>query len=66
MVMLVIGQCLKQVKGTVDTSSLSKWTGHIMCAHCCLLFHQVNFFFKKTYNRCLDSFLNFDMVLINC
>ena len=52
-VMLVIGQCNRTVKGTVNMSCLCN-TGpeSVMCARCCLAFRRVNccFIFVKTCN----------------
>ena len=63
----VIGQYSRTVKGTVNTSYPCNWTERVMCVRCCLAFRRVNccFFFMKTYNRCLVSFSNFVIVLIN-
>ena len=64
----VIGQYNRTVKGTVNTSCPCNWTECVMCVRCCLAFRRVNcccFFFMKTYNRCLVSFSNFVIVLIN-
>ena len=44
---LVTGQCNRTVKGTVNSSSLSKWTERVMCARCCLAFRRVNCYFLR-------------------
>ena len=67
MVMLVIGQCNRTVKGTVHTSCLSISGQDTSCMHTVVsYFIKLMFFFRKTCKRCLVSFVNFDMVLINC
>ena len=65
--MLVIGQCSRTVKETVNTSCLCKRTERVMCMRCCVfLFVFCLFvFLMKTYYRFLVSFSNFVIVLIN-
>ena len=65
--MLVIGQCSRTVKETVNTSCLCKRTERVMSMRCCVFFclFFVCFFLMKTYYRFLVSFSNFVIVLIN-
>ena len=76
--MLVIGQCNRTVKGTVNTTCLCSVQcarvvdSHfaeltlvfLFCFFCFVLFC-LFYFFMKTNNRCLVSFSNFVLVLIN-
>ena len=60
-IMLVIGQCNRTVKGTVNTSYLCKWTECIMSVHCCLAFCRVKswFFFYENVQPMSNFFLKF-------
>ena len=61
--MLVIRQCNRTVKGTINTSCLCKWTGRVIAR--AVVSHFVELFFlMKTCNSYIVSFSNSVIVLI--
>ena len=61
--MLVIRQCNRTVKGTINTSCLCKWTGRVIARAVVSHFAEL-IFLMKTCNSFIVSFSNSVIVLI--